>query len=146
VAEPKLIQVWRLQRSEGRGGQRDGARNRGRHGARDAAPAAAGEALPAATQEAHRGARPPRGDAPGGNRAARFKKEEGSRPPRTGKPSGEREGRENAGGRNRGAAEHEPRKPAADVPARRFDKPQPARIDPDSPFAKLAALRDKLGK
>ncbi|GGD38465.1 helicase-related protein [Aureimonas glaciei] len=146
VAEPKLIQVWRLQRSEGRGGQRDGARHRGRQGARDGAPAAAGEAAPAASQEARRGSRPPRGDAPGGNRTARFKKEEGARPPRTGKPSGEREGRENAGGRNRGAGEHEPRKPAAEAPARRFDKPQPARVDPDSPFAKLAALRDKLGK
>jgi ATP-dependent RNA helicase SUPV3L1/SUV3 len=147
VAEPKLIQVWRLQRSEGRSGQRDGARNRGRHGGRDAAPAAAGEATPAAAQEARRGSRPPRGDAPGGNRAARFKKEEGTRPPRTGKPSGDREGRENAGGRNRGASDHEQRKPvAAEAPARRFDKPQAARIDPDSPFAKLAALRDKLGK
>ncbi|BDA86232.1 DEAD/DEAH box helicase [Aureimonas sp. SA4125] len=148
VEAPKLIQVWRLQRSEGRSGQRDGARpgGRGRQGDRAGASAAADETAVPASQETRRGPRPGRGDAPGGSRPARFKKEEGPRPPRTGKPSGDRDGRENQGGRNRAGGEHEQRKPAAEVPARRFDKPQPVRVDPDSPFAKLAALRDKLGK
>ncbi|GGE21072.1 DEAD/DEAH box helicase [Aureimonas endophytica] len=149
---PKLIQVWRP------GGRHDGRSREGaRHGNR-----------PNHRQEAgagHRSRRPhgQGGEAQGapaeGQGAAPRRDEQRAfqkRPPFP-KKGGDGEGRgagnrPGGGERHRGRPEGE-RKPGG-APAgepRRFDKPQgqppkPRAIDPDSPFAKLAALRDKLGK
>lgn len=149
--EAKLVQVWRPQRQEARGG-RDGNRNNRNRPARDAQPRdnqnrgaqpGASAAADAAAPSGDRGPRHGRND--GQNRAQRFAKAGeaagNARPPRFGgKGSGEgRDGRNDRPERGR---------PDGKTAAPRFDKPPaaPAKLDPDSPFAKLAALRDKLGK
>jgi ATP-dependent RNA helicase SUPV3L1/SUV3 len=125
----KIVQVWRPQRAGGRPGQRPGQK-RGRG----------------------RGAEGERG-APAGERPARERRDA----PRTGDQ--QEAGGKFAHGKGRGRPDKQ--RPDKDWkkdragggderPPRRFDnKPQgkPQRVaDPDSPFAKLAALRDKLGK
>jgi len=114
---PKLVQVWRPQRGAGRGGARHGQGQRGR----GRGPQAAGD---------------------GDERAPRFGK---------GAPRGK--GRDGGDRADKGDGKGRGDRPER---GRRFDKPQggkppvqparPQRIDPDSPFAKLAALKDKLGK
>jgi len=133
-AEPEMIEVWRPGRFEARERPRHarGARHHGRRGGeRNAAAPVAAEANGAQPAEAqasgnearpqhegprrhHRGHRPPRGDRP-----------EGQRPPRHGKPGRHNDKRER----------HE--KPERRERAER----QP---DPNSPFAKLAALKAQL--
>ncbi|KQT47437.1 helicase [Aureimonas sp. Leaf454] len=172
-AEIKIVQVWRPQRHEGRGGPREGRageRPGGRHQrgggrpqtGRDGQRPAGGEAVAPAEAVASRpgrpegersGGRPFRqgggGKGPGGER---------DRGPRNfgGKGGGEgaggskdnRDGRENRrdgfGGDKRGPRPD--KAPGAGEPRRFETSKAPARIDPDSPFAKLAALKDKLGK
>ena len=114
---PKLVQVWRPQRGAGRGGARHGQGQRGR-------------------------GRGPQGAGEGEERAPRFGK---------GGPRGK--GRDGGDRADKGDGKGRGDRPER---GRRFDKPQggkppvqparPQRIDPDSPFAKLAALKDKLGK
>ncbi|KAB0679241.1 helicase-related protein [Aureimonas leprariae] len=135
---PKLIQVWRP------GGRHDNRREGGapRHG-RGNNRAAGNENRRGRQGEAAAGGgvgenRPPRGDRPFGSKRPHFDKTEGEGK-RFGQGGGERNrGRPEGGERKGGGGQGE---------GRRFDKPQaaPKRIDPDSPFAKLAALRDKLG-
>lgn len=178
VEEPKLIQVWRPQRQEGRGGQREGARpggrgrGQGRGQGRGEAVSAAGaspaipEARPAELAvEGGKGerdaSRPARGEARSGDRSQRFgnrgsEAAPGERAPRfPAKGGGDRDaqGGKTArgdwqGDKTRGRAEGDQRKGGAPVDGgnRRYETSQPVRVDPDSPFAKLAALRDKLGK
>ncbi|WP_244487561.1 helicase-related protein [Aureimonas sp. Leaf460] len=173
-AEIKLVQVWRPQRHEGRGGARDGRggdraggrqRPGGRQPGRGAQPAEAGaEGAPAdavareARPEGERsGGRPFRqgggGKGPGGDRNQRSFGGKGGE-----KPGGSRDGRENrregfSGDKRPPRGDNRPDNrgdgrpdKAAGGETRRFESKAPARIDPDSPFAKLAALRDKLGK
>ncbi len=114
---PKLVHVWRPQRGAGRGGARHGQGQRGR-------------------------GRGPQGAGEGDERAPRFGK---GAPRGKGRDGGDRADK----GEGKGRGDRPDR-------GRRFDKPQggkppvqparPQRIDPDSPFAKLAALKDKLGK
>lgn len=114
---PKLVQVWRPQRGAGRGSARHGQGQRGR-------------------------GRGPQGAGEGEERAPRFGK---------GAPRGK--GRDGGDRADKGDGKGRGDRPER---GRRFDKPQggkppvqparPQRIDPDSPFAKLAALKDKLGK
>lgn len=187
VEEPKLVQVWRPQRNEGRG-QRDGGRpaGRGRQQARGGAgrdasrapgSAVAAEGRPAEaaapTSDAGDGAsRQHRGDDRSGQRSQRFGKgggdDNGGRSQRfSGKggdanaagkggrgdrPGGDRNGRDRSGegdqrsSKNAGAGGGAKGTGATDGGNRRFETSKPVRVDPDSPFAKLAALRDKLGK
>ncbi|WP_060567655.1 helicase-related protein [Aurantimonas manganoxydans] len=114
---PKLVQLWRPQRGAGRGGARHGQGQRGR-------------------------GRGSQGAGDGDERAPRFGK---------GAPRGK--GRDGGDRADKGDGKGRGDRPER---GRRFDKPQggkppvqparPQRIDPDSPFAKLAALKDKLGK
>jgi ATP-dependent RNA helicase SUPV3L1/SUV3 len=137
-AEPALIEVWRPGRAEGRRRPRDRHREHGKPRHSDAprqtseaqapAVAASGVAAPAAEQ--------PAGEAPG----------------RSGRPHRHRHrGSEHGGGERRGG-EHRDR---PDRPPRERDRPRerPARFerrerekapDPNSPFAKLAALKAQL--
>lgn len=118
---PKLVQVWRPQRAGGRAGHRQGQRGKGRE-------TGGGAAAP------ERGQRFGKGDqkSDGGTENERQAK---GRPNRDWKERGER--KEGGGGRR------------FDKPQTSYNKPvqaRPQRVDPDSPFAKLAALKDKLGK
>ncbi|KQT85165.1 helicase-related protein [Aurantimonas sp. Leaf443] len=154
VEQPvKMVQLWRPGRSGERGGRRErgGRPGQGGRGRQGGEPAGGGEATGRQGGERRDGDRQkrfgadkaPRGERPaGGNpRPAR----EGDRAPGGAKPGqkfgnrpergerGERPERE----RNGGNRSFEKPRDAA---------PRPQRIDPDSPFAKLAALKDKLGK
>lgn len=134
--EPKPILLWRPGRFEGRGrgrgapdNQRQGQRQ-GRHPQRTDAPETGGrDQQPRDGKPGFRGPRKrdDRGGAQGERPPRVLWSADMPRPPRKdGKPrDGERSG-ERTGGRPR--------------------EEKPARIDPDSPFAKLAALRDKLGR
>ncbi|MEC5290370.1 helicase-related protein [Aurantimonas sp. C2-6-R+9] len=120
-AAPKLVQVWRPQRAGGRAGHRQGQRGKGRE-------TGGGATAP------ERGQRIGKGDqkSDGGTENERQAK---GRPNRDWKERGER--KEGGGGRR------------FDKPQTSYNKPvqaRPQRVDPDSPFAKLAALKDKLGK
>ncbi|MCW4113415.1 helicase-related protein [Aurantimonas sp. MSK8Z-1] len=137
--EAKPVQLWRPQRFEGRGGARHGERggqaNRrfggGRRGERAEGEGGVGQAHGERSERPDRQRRPrPERGGDGDERAPRFDKSAGKR----GKGSGER----GQGERPQGERNERPR----------FDKApaRPQRVDPDSPFAKLAALRDKLGK
>jgi ATP-dependent RNA helicase SUPV3L1/SUV3 len=148
--EPKLVQVWRPQRQEPRGGQRDGARTgrpRGRDNPGRGAPqAAAADAVAngVAATLGDRGPRPNRNN-DGQSRSQRFAKAGetagNARPPRFGGKGGDGKNAERSGGGDgRGHSENKP------IPVTPRVERAPAKIDPDSPFAKLAALRDKLGK
>ncbi|HYA07314.1 MAG TPA: helicase-related protein [Xanthobacteraceae bacterium] len=128
AAEPEMIEVWRPGRPEGRrgGGRRHrGARGRGRNVA--ATPQRSEDAGVAAAPGAEATAAPtPEPAAPAGDSH--------------GKP-----GRHRRHGR-RPAAEHRPDRPPRErerLPVKRFERREKA-PDPNSPFAKLAALKAQL--
>nr|BAT27880.1 ATP-dependent helicase [Aureimonas frigidaquae] len=129
-AEVKLVQLWRPHRGgEGRGrGQENRPRhdrNRRRQGGE---PVEARGDAPAAERQPNR---------EGDKRQERFgKRSEGRGKPRPGNDERERAPRE-------GSFRDGPRRDGA-RDERRNDRQKP--VDPDSPFAKLAALKDKLKK
>jgi ATP-dependent RNA helicase SUPV3L1/SUV3 len=148
-AEPELIEVWRPGRIEHRERRphgrhrRDKNRDRGQGDqpaaaaspAGDAAPAEAavaaataseGAQQPAQPDQRQRGPRPPRHDRQGDRQGER----QGGRPPRH---------ERSRHGKQGGAPRHEPRADARPRPERREKQP-----DPNSPFAKLAALKAQL--
>jgi ATP-dependent RNA helicase SUPV3L1/SUV3 len=137
---PKPILLWRQQRFD-RPRQRHDQRGRGgpRHGRPGDAPT---------------------GDQQAGERQGNWKKGRGGRPQdgqgeqghrRQGKPQGERQDRRDGrpdwkgkpDNRRRDQKDGQGGKPAFQQRPR---EEKPARFDPDSPFAKLAALRDQLKK
>jgi len=169
VAAPEMVEVWRPGgRSEERRPRHD--RNRHRHQDRaleSAAPAgAAGEAGEGAKRERHRHGRrernndfrKPRTDAPAEAATAaadgapvREPREDKGRPPRErfegkGRDKGKFQGGREKGGREKGGRDKRPdsgpshRQFATSAPPRERERP----IDPNSPFAKLAALKEQL--
>ncbi len=130
--EPKPVLLWRQARFDRhRGGARHDQRQRG--GGRHGQPAEA------------KGERPQRenGNADG---RPRFKGKSGGGKPADGRPQGDgkprREGRPDwKGGRPDGKGG-----PQGKPAFRERREERPVRVDPDSPFAKLAALRDQLKK
>ncbi|MFC3325970.1 helicase-related protein [Mesorhizobium cantuariense] len=153
---PKPILLWRQGRFEQRPRNRDDNRrnNRPRNGqarGRSDAPADAAGA-PAAATPGERPAQEGRRDGAGKPRFDRSKfkpkpQAEGEQR-RDGRPQGERpdrrEGRPDwKGGRPDGKGGPQGGKPAFQPKPR---EERPVRFDPDSPFAKLAALRDQLKK
>ncbi|RWN33200.1 MAG: helicase [Mesorhizobium sp.] len=153
---PKPILLWRQGRFEQRPRNRDDNRrnNRPRNGqarGRSDAPADAAGA-PAAAAPGERPAHEGRRDGAGKPRFDRSKfkpkpQDEGEQR-RDGRPQGERpdrrEGRPDwKGGRPDGKGGPQGGKPAFQPKPR---EERPVRFDPDSPFAKLAALRDQLKK
>jgi ATP-dependent RNA helicase SUPV3L1/SUV3 len=152
---PKPILLWRQGRFEQRPRNRDDNRrnNRPRNGqarGRSDAPADAAGA-PAATAPGERPAHEGRRDGAGKPRFDRSKfkpKPQAEGEQRDGRPQGERpdrrEGRPDwKGGRPDGKGGPQGGKPAFQPKPR---EERPVRFDPDSPFAKLAALRDQLKK
>jgi|RhiMetdeSRZDD1v2_1073273.scaffolds.fasta_scaffold00057_53 ATP-dependent RNA helicase SUPV3L1/SUV3 len=160
-AEEALIEVWRPGRREDRGAPRDRTRaRRGEHG-RSAAPRVA-EPAASPAPEVYAGAAAPEGDAPlaargdaAGQRGRPHRKrrddDERMREdrraddrrragrPRRDRPEDDHGGREDYHGR--------PRRERADAAPRSFGGPRERREkmpDPDSPFAKLAALKEQL--
>ncbi|ABD05259.1 helicase [Rhodopseudomonas palustris HaA2] len=152
-AQPDMVEVWRPGgRSDEHRARPD--RNRQRHrpqqGGQAAAPAE-GEAAGEAKRDRPGGGR--RGDRKGGGDFRRDRPREGDgAPPQAtageGRPPRERfKGRDNKfgdkfkgggkGGRDQGASH---RQVASSAPPRERDRP----IDPNSPFAKLAALKEQL--
>jgi ATP-dependent RNA helicase SUPV3L1/SUV3 len=146
-AEPELIEVWRPGRIEHRERRPHGRHRRDKNRDRtqgnqpaaaspstgDAAPAeiAAAASAPDGTQQPaqpdqrQRGPRPPRHDRQGERQGERH-----GRPPRHERPRHGKQG---------GAPRHEPRADMRPRPERREKQP-----DPNSPFAKLAALKAQL--
>ncbi len=132
-AEPELIEVWRPGRFEQR--ERRPHRRQDRHrgaqrqtGAEGQAGAADAQAQPSGeTADAQRGPRPPRKD-----RHQRHGRQEGGR---------RHEGQRHEGQRHEGQRHGKggPRQDARPRPERREREP-----DPNSPFAKLAALKAQL--
>lgn len=154
---PKPILLWRQGRFEQRPRNRDDNRrnNRPRNGqarGRSDAPADAAGAPAAAAAPGERPAHEGRRDGAGKPRFDRSKfkpkpQAEGEQR-RDGRPQGERpdrrEGRPDwKGGRPDGKGGPQGGKPAFQPKPR---EERPVRFDPDSPFAKLAALRDQLKK
>ncbi|MBZ9906988.1 helicase [Mesorhizobium sp. BR115XR7A] len=149
---PKPILLWRQGRFDQRPRHRDGRNNRPQNGqarGRSNAPAGGEQAAAApADRPAHEGRR----DGAGKPRFDRSKfkpkpQAEGAER-RDGRPQGERperrEGRPDwKGGRPEGKGADRGGKPAFQPKPR---EERPVRFDPDSPFAKLAALRDQLKK
>nr|MBA3447516.1 helicase [Pseudaminobacter sp.] len=136
VEEPKPILVWRLARFEQRPRRQD---NRPRSGPRDAV-AVPDEGKGRGDRPPRTGDRPPRADA----RPPRENggKERFDRSKFRGKPGADGAGpdrRENRGGDVKNGFQ----KPTFQPKPR---EERPVRVDPDSPFAKLAALRDQLKK
>ncbi|MHA6685925.1 helicase-related protein [Mesorhizobium sp. A556] len=137
--QPKPILLWRQARFERpRGNHRHDNRPRGGQ-ARNAPAVAAGERAPGEPAgEADKGKGRPRFD------RSRYKGKpvEGQPTEGRGKPQGERQDRHrpNRQGRPDGSAG------APGKPAFQPREERPVRFDPDSPFAKLAALRDQLKK
>ncbi len=123
--EPKPVLLWRQARFERqRGGHRPDQRQRG--GARHAGGTADGQA------------RAPRENGRDDGRP-RFRGKPGGKERREGQGEWKKGGRQD--GKERNGAPHG--KPEFRAKPR---EERPARIDPDSPFAKLAALRDQLKK
>lgn len=123
---PKMITIWRQGRFEGRPRREQGNRNaRGNDRDRGAAPAE-GEAP--GEKRAFRGK--PRGDGP---QRGRNERQRGGKP--GGKPGGKRDGQRDAKPSGERRWEAQPPRDA-----------RPAKLDPDSPFAKLAALKEQLKK
>ncbi|MEO3389102.1 helicase-related protein [Mesorhizobium sp. CAU 1741] len=120
--EPKPILLWRPARFEGR--QRQGQRHGQSRGRPQGQQNARGEEGEAARPEGE-GARQRHG-------RGKFK---GNKPGGGGKPGGENRRHERNGERQ-----------ANTRPAGKPRDERPAKVDPDSPFAKLAALRDQLKK
>ncbi|MBS7537912.1 helicase-related protein [Ancylobacter lacus] len=161
-AEPAMIEVWRPGRPPGQQrpnqrGQGRGGRPQGERGARPAAaPAATGEARPDPRSDAGRGEA--RGDRPdreargdrgprrddgrpgrprpdhGGDRRHEARGETPPRPERGGDERRERPQRERGGEPRFQPPRNEPRKES------RSERP----VDPDSPFAKLMALKARM--
>ncbi|WP_379073263.1 helicase-related protein [Mesorhizobium sp. UC22_110] len=137
--EPKPILLWRQARFDHR---RDNRHHRGGRNAQ-----AAGE---------NNRQRSDREGADQGNNRERFSRDrfkgrangEGGRPDRPGgKPQGERQDRRD--GRPEWKGKQDGGRPGGKAGKPSFQKPReerPVRFDPDSPFAKLAALRDQLKK
>lgn len=148
-AEPELIEVWRPHRHQG--GRRPEQGQRGRRPERrpgqQAAPAAGeprpdGEARPNRNRWREGGWNGPRpaGGQPAGRGAETRGPQQGGRPERGPRPEFKREGGRPGGGPRRderGGKEQRFQQPPKPRPAER----QP---DPDSPFAKLAALKAQL--
>ena len=125
--EPKPVLLWRPARFEQRPRHRQDTRRRGGHADANAAP----------------GQRQPRerGDGQGREQGGKERFERKFKGKPGGKPNGDGgrpDRREERGGKGGSQG-----KPAFQARAR---DERPARIDPDSPFAKLAALRDQLKK
>ncbi|TPK11161.1 helicase [Mesorhizobium sp. B2-5-9] len=149
---PKPILLWRQGRFDQRPRHRDGRNNRPQNGqarGRSNAPAGGEQATAApADRSAHEGRR----DGAGKPRFDRSKykpkpQAEGAER-RDGRPQGERPERRESrpdwkGGRPEGKGADRGGKPAFQPKPR---EERPVRFDPDSPFAKLAALRDQLKK
>ncbi|KQQ88684.1 helicase-related protein [Aureimonas sp. Leaf324] len=150
-AEPvKMVLLWKPSRGEGRGRPQQGRGNnrpqgRGQSARNGDAPSAAepgGERPPG--RQGRGGGR--REDGEGGER--RFPRRDGGKPGQGRRDGQGEERREDRGGPGRSGRpafgkERETSRPVADARRpERANKP----IDPDSPFAKLAALKDKLGK
>lgn len=154
---PKPVLLWRQGRPEGRGRRPDqsGNRHRGnqnRTAAAGEAPAAAGE--DGAPRRSHfrgrqgeggQGQDRPRHD---GNNAKRFHKGKpgegskapGANPVREGRPENHEPRKGN------GAKPHHQNRDAGKRHERPERQERPVKIDPDSPFAKLAALREQMKK
>ncbi|SMH57746.1 helicase-related protein [Mesorhizobium australicum] len=131
--EPKIVLLWRPARNENRfRHQRQGDRNGQPQGRRDRG-------------RGNKGAKPEDGAPKEPKVLWRADDPQFQRKPR---PEGERDNRN----RNRQDGKHLEGKRREDRPERKFEhqnrprEEKPARIDPDSPFAKLAALRDQLRK
>jgi len=131
--EPKIVLLWRPARNENRfRHQRQGDRNGQPQGRRDRG-------------RGNKGAKPEDGAPKEPKVLWRADDPQFQRKPR---PEGERDNRN----RNRQDGKHHEGKRREDRPERKFEhqnrprEEKPARIDPDSPFAKLAALRDQLRK
>lgn len=149
-AEPvKMVLLWKPSRNEGRGRPQQGRGNNRPQGRGQNA--RGGDASPAETSGDRAPSRQGRGggrreDGEGGER--RFPRRDGGKPGqgrRDGQGEDRREDRGGQGGGGRPAfgKDREASRPAAETRRpERANKP----IDPDSPFAKLAALKDKLGK
>lgn len=149
AAEPELIEIWRPHRHQG--GRRPEQGQRGRRPERrpgqQAAPAAGeprpeGEARPNRNRWREGGWNGPRpaGGQPAGQGAEARSPQQGGRPERGPRPEFKREGGRPGGGPRRderGGKEQRFQQPPKPRPAER----QP---DPDSPFAKLAALKAQL--
>lgn len=149
-AEPELIEIWRPHRHQG--GRRPEQGQRGRRPERrpgqQAAPAA-GEPPPEGEARPNRnrwreggwnGPRPAAGGQPAAQGAEARGPQQGGRPERGPRPEFKREGGRPGGGprrEERGGKEQRFQQPPKPRPAER----QP---DPDSPFAKLAALKAQL--
>ncbi|MGN6143558.1 MAG: helicase-related protein [Mesorhizobium sp.] len=144
---PKPILLWRQQRFDRpRGGQRHD--HRGRGGPRHGRPgdAQGGDQQPGEKQGGWKRGRGRPQDGQGEQGDRRHGRPQGERPDhrrdgrpdRKGKPDNRRHDRA-AGGKDGGQGG----KPAFQGKPR---EERPARFDPDSPFAKLAALRDQLKK
>ncbi|RJT41005.1 helicase [Mesorhizobium waimense] len=158
--EPKPILLWRQGRFEQRPRHRHDNRrdNRPRNGqaaqGRSDAPADAGGGQPV-TAPGERPAYQGRRDQRDGAAKPRFDRSKFKPKPqgeggerREGKPQGERPDRRESrpdwkGGRQDGKGGAQGGKPAFQAKPR---EERPVRFDPDSPFAKLAALRDQLKK
>ncbi len=132
--EPKPILLWRQGRSEGRGrDQERGRPHRGGHQggghAQEPRKAEGGEEQPRGGKRFDKPRRHHDGEegkrSHGGKGGQNFK----------GKPRDHQPKREQAGGHQAG---HQGGK--------RFEQERPARIDPDSPFAKLLALKEQMKK
>lgn len=171
-AEPELIEVWRPHRPQGGrrpdnarhaqprdgapgerqpGGRRPNRDDRRRDGNRPPVPAVAagGEAAPATDAAAPRPDRPPRRDERPRQDGPRQDQPRQERPPRNGRPEQSRpeQGRGPRPDFKRDGRPGGPRRD--DRSAERFVQPQRPRPaerepDPDSPFAKLAALKAQL--
>ncbi len=143
--EPKPILLWRPGRFEQRPKHRHGDRNRNQRGAQQRQD---GQRQDGQRQDGQRDARGPRRDRPEGapEQGAdqqRHGKPKFDRSRYKGKPDGNRPTGENGNRQDRGDRHKDGGKPAFQTKPR---EERPVRFDPDSPFAKLAALRDQLKK
>ncbi|MDB5651559.1 MAG: Helicase, partial [Hyphomicrobiales bacterium] len=143
VAEPDLIEVWRphRQHQHGRRPERGAPRRDNRPARRDqaAAPAAAASPAPAGEVATETG-RPPRRDERRPSKFANFRAESrppvgGGRPESRPRPQGAGKGRDN----DRDARRGDRTFASTEKPAPRERQP-----DPNSPFAKLLALKAEL--
>ncbi len=153
--EPKPILLWRPQRAEGRPRHRHGDRNRqgqrGRPGQAEAGEAADNRGprhgKPHVNRDRQRqgeqggegrGDRQQRHGKPGGHADQQKRFEGAGRPNQRGDRADKHSDNRRADDRHgKGGKPHFPPKPREE---------KPVRFDPDSPFAKLAALRDQLKK
>jgi ATP-dependent RNA helicase SUPV3L1/SUV3 len=144
--EPKPILIWRPARFEQRPRHRHEAR--GRDGARHA------EARKPGAADGDGGAVRAPGDGEAGQRPSgkgRFERKFGGKPGRrdSDQKDGKDRGRRKGGPDSPDGAQKGDRVGGAAAKSWTTQKPReerPVRVDPDSPFAKLAALRDQLKK